>query len=239
MRRFTLTVITLLSTACGFLAFSLWISDQLAGFASQEAFSILETTQNQETAADVLEFPFLIEGTTLIAESLASYEGWMLERDSEEFLVDAAALELHNYGLQEILFAEVMLSVGGEELLFYASNILPGATVLVVEYGGQKWMRGPCTGSKGEAAYELQPISELLHISEVGMATLAITNPTEEPLHDILIYYKNYLPENDLYIGGVTYLEQIDMIGSGETVLITPYRYVSGYSRVVKTQVLG
>lgn len=241
MRRLALAVITILLSASGAAGFARYINYQVESQIYRVACSLdtLQTHRDFYKEEGESEFPFLIRGTTLIAETLGLYEGEMIEKDRDDYLVDAAVLEVHNYGLQEILFTKIILNFQEKDMLFIGTNIPPGATVLIVERDGQQWTQENCIGYQGEATYETTVKTNALQIKEVDMGTLALTNPTAIPMEDIWLYYKNYLPEGEVYLGGITYVEKIPLIKPGETLMISPYRYASEYSKIIKTEIHG
>ncbi len=195
-----------------------------------------QPTQPQET--DVLHFPFIVEGTTLIANSLAMYEGDMIENETERFLVDAAALEVYNFGTEEIELAEVKLKFDQDELVFFGTNIPAGGRVLIIEQSGKGWTQEPCGACYGWVQYtEEPPLPDgVLLLQDVDMGTVAVTNTTEKTLNDIWLFYKHYLYEDALYLGGITYIEVIPWIRPGQTLQIKPEYYASGYSKFIKAK---
>ena len=195
-----------------------------------------EDLTEQENPVTSVNFPIFVNDTDLQAVSLALYEGDMLEANSDNFLVDAAALELYNCGSREIAVAEVTLKFDTVQMVFFATNIPAGARVLVIERIGQLWTQESCTECGGWVQYSDDfPLSEeSLRIEDVDLGTVAVTNLTEEPFCDLWLYYKNYLSDAQMYLGGITYIYQIQSLAPGQTLLITPERYASGYSKFIK-----
>lgn len=186
-------------------------------------------------------FPVLVEGTTLVAESLALYEGDMLEEDSDEFLVDAAALELRNFGTREVTMAEITLEFTHTTMVFFATNIPPGGRVLIVEQEGKPWTESNFTNCSGWARYGSGSslLDDALRIEDVDMGSVLISNTTDQTFHDVWFYYKNYLYDADLYLGGITYVEVVPTLGPGEQIMLLPSRYAMGYSKFVKAEAVG
>ena len=182
-------------------------------------------------------FPFTVAGSNLVAKQLVMYEGPYLETGGDVPVSDITALILCNNGQTEIAQAEVTLT-GEEKLSFYVSNIMPGAQVLVLEKDAAPWKNREITGCDGWVREEdRQPLpQQALRIEEVDMGTLSVTNTTPEKLTDIWLFYKNYVPEGDLYVGGITYIETIESLEPGQTVQIKPARYAAGYSRIIKAE---
>lgn len=195
------------------------------------------TLGRKEDVQQWVELPCRVQGTDLVASQLVMYEGPYLETGGDEPVSDITALILYNSGDREIAQAEVVLT-GEEELTFFASNIMPGARVLVLEKNAAAWKKrkiSACTGWVNEDAGQILPV-DALQIAEADMGTVVVTNISREKLTDIWLFHKNYLEDADLYIGGITYLTQIGSLEVGQSVTVEPAHYASGYSRVIKAQ---
>ena len=72
-----------------------------------------------------------------------------------------------------------------------------------------------------------------VRIEEEGLGSLKVTNLTEEPMHCVRVFYKQYDAQRDVYIGAMTYSAVINGLRPGETKMLVPYGYVSGYAKVV------
>lgn len=198
-------------------------------------------TEERNGESRRIQFPVWIEGTTLMAQSLAMYEGDMLEYDSDDHLVDAAALEIKNFGGKEVELAEVILEFGKIQMRFFGTNIPPGSTILMIEQEGKPWTQDTITQYSGWAQYSenLSLPDNAIAINDVDMGTVEVTNQTEEAMSDLWLFYKNYLYDAELYLGGITYFAQIEYLEPGETVQIKPDHYARGYSKIVKVIELG
>ena len=187
-----------------------------------------------------VSLPCKIDGTQLIARELMLYEGPFLEGRTDTPVSEITALLLYNSGKQEIAQAEVILTAQ-QELTFFASNIMPGAHVLVLEKNAAAWQSWEVTACTGWTSPPQRPSlpEDALQIREVDMGTIALTNTTEETLTDIWIYYKNYLPQSGFYIGGITYLKTVAFIRPGQTVELSLRNYASGYSRIMKAEAIS
>lgn len=196
-----------------------------------------------ESELEIPEFvglPCRVNGTDLIASELVMYEGPFLETGGDVPVSDITALILYNSGDQEIAQAEVVLTAQ-EELTFFASNIMPGARVLVLEKNAAAWREWNISGCSGWINDQTSPaISEqALQIRNVDMGSVSVTNISRETLTDIWLFYKNYQGVGDLYIGGITYLAQIGTLEAGESAIIKPGHYAAGYSRIIRAQEVG
>lgn len=202
--------------------------------------SLSAPEKGRQLSEKVVAFPISIPNTTLTAKSVALYEGDMLETCSDVHLVDAIALEVENCGSREVEIAYIVLQLDGKELHFFGTNLLPGTTTLLIEMSGQLWVEGDCTGCTGWVQYSdgEQLLDTQIRITEVDMGTICVENISQQDLENIMLYHKNYLYDAQLYLGGITYQTYIGTLAPGETLEITPYRYASGYSKIVKAVLL-
>ena len=71
-------------------------------------------------------------------------------------------------------------------------------------------------------------------MTEMDMGTLAVTNVSDAALCEVWLYYKSYLSQPGIYVGGITYKAGLQWIGPGQTVQISPLHYACGYSGIVR-----
>ena len=194
-----------------------------------------QETEGEKPTEVKLSLPFLIPGTTLIAEYLTVYDGPYLEDGSNREVVNIPVLQVCNAGTATILKAGIELFVGDECLAFCGEWIPPGASVALLECGNnlsaQKQI-SPCHGWQ-DTVMQGCLSEETLSVSNWGRGTLAITNRTAEPLRNIQIVYKGWLSSPGIYVGGIAYVFPVAELKAGETIYIDPERYVCGYSKVV------
>ena len=197
---------------------------------AQETLLELQPSQPVET----LDFPFAVSGTSLIAEALVSYDGPFLEDGYGREVFNCVALLLHNTAAQEI--RQVRISVQGTECwMFEAKNIPPNARILVLESSGaqlQDFFIISCAGWQAVEDGE-QPVKGFLQFDCVDMGTVAVTNVGQTAITDVRLLHKNWLPDSEIYVGGITYETRIDRIEPGKTIFLQPEHYAYGYSKFV------
>lgn len=181
-----------------------------------------------------IHLPIPLDGTSLVAEAIVGYEGPFLEDGSDEMLGEVTALLIRNAGDTGVEWAWVVLERGGLTLNFEASCILPGETVLVLERDKKIcpeenfsacWARV----KTAETDWELEGVT----LREIDMGRLEIRNETEQDLDLVLLDYKGYDGEREVYIGGITYRVEIRNLRAGEQREFAVSHYAAGYSRVV------
>lgn len=202
-----------------------------------------EAPETQPTEAppdeEVSALPCAMQYTSLVAHSLAAYDGPSLEDGTGEELVGVAALILENTGTIGIHYAQVVLIQDGTELVFDATYIPPRGTVLIVEsnltpYSSAEVESCRCkTVIPGSFDWSEDQVS----VTPTGSCSMAVTNLTDRALSCVRIFYKQHLSENDLYVGGITYSAIVTDLEPGETCVISPYGYACGYAQVVAVEV--
>lgn len=182
-------------------------------------------------------FPIAVTDTYLIAQYPVLYEGPYIEDGSAEYVVDVAAIVLFNTARTGIEQAKVELLWDGGKYVFEAQMLPPRQMVMVLDKTRQKFEQHAwteCVGIQKMGEGEWLKQQELL-VEETGDIEIIVKNRTEQTMHDIRIYYKSYLPGNQLYIGGITYCAGVETLAPGACVKIRPYCYVKNYSQIVRT----
>lgn len=179
------------------------------------------------------EFPYVLRNTGLIAEYLAQYEGPFLEDDVQEPVSGVAALMVYNPGNQYVESVQIALHCGQRELRFSLSHLPPRSRVLVLENSGQPFTEESVTDCSWDAIQYLQQEDrdEICVTEEAGK--LVTANRSSGEYASVTLYYKQYSSDGDFFVGGRTYSYSIEMLHAGEERAVVPYRYVTGYSRIV------
>ena len=182
-----------------------------------------------------LIFPARVDGTDLVALYPALYEGAFPEDGSGEYVVDVAALVLQNTSSTGIKNARVVLQWEQGAYVFELDMLPAGKSVLVMERQKQPFAKHHWTACFGEQTVgeRVWEPDNALTVDEVSMGDIRVSNQTEDSLKNVRIYYKSYLPEEGLYIGGIAYCMGISEIAGGAAEKLRPFHYAAGYSQVV------
>ena len=186
-----------------------------------------------ETEMRAIEFPCAIDGTSLTAMNFAVYDGPFYEDGSGEEVFGVTALVIRNNG--EMLIKEGTVTLESEDGVrsFFFTYLPAGASVLVPEAGRVKEKPEAVIRCVGDV--ELCNAEELdfLKVAHVDPVTLTVTNTDDESHEDICLYYKDHDSPSGMYIGGQTQCVTIPKLLPGQTITISPYRYVDEYSRII------
>ena len=218
-----------------FRRFALTVFAALTGFMICSFLFIWNTIPVEAGAERVeLKFPFLIEGTELIAEYFVCYEGDFFEDRSGEFIMDGAALCVYNRGDTDIEFASIHIETLDGVYCFEGTCIPAHGKVVILEKYKSSYPENPVYFAAGRTmATDKSSVLDELQIEAVDLGRIKVANNSDRVLEDILLYYKRYDRQWDIYIGGVTYAISVGSLQMGESIIICPSNYADGYSKIL------
>ena len=155
------------------------------------------------TAHKQISFPIALEGTSLVAERLAAYDGPFIEDGTNDEVTGIAALVLRNAGAETVTQADILLEQGSQQLAFHADTIPPGMTVLVLEANRGTYSMTACTAACATAQTREYPKIPL-DVEPCGLGILRETNPTQSPLYGICLYHKQWQDPPGILVGGIS-----------------------------------
>lgn len=195
-------------------------------------FSSTEISAGPETTSpNILEFPIVVDGTGLIVQNMAQYEGPFLEAEDQEPVARVAALMIYNPGDQMITSAELILTQGERTLRFLFTCLPPRSRVLVLEQNRQLYSSEPVYSCQCLSFAEETPQPSLIEASDSENGLL-VTNLYAMD-KTVTLYYKQYITEGDFYLGGVTGQTRVENLAAGENRKILASGYAPGYCRIV------
>ncbi len=190
-----------------------------------------------DAPAAVLEdnrsFPATVQGTSLIAQQLSSYEGPFVEDGSDREVSGVAALHVYNAGSDVIAQTQVQLQYGDTTYVFCGEYLLPGETTVLLERSAKPYRTDGFSHCMGWQVIAEQNLLNHILVTDRQMGTLIVKNLTDSTLNQLCLYYKTWLSPPEVYVGGIVYEVDVPELQPGETVLLYPNHYACGYSRVV------
>ena len=192
-----------------------------------------ETTVKAAVKAPVDEFQGELQETGLVIQGIQSYSGIFIEKNEDSECKDVAVAMLENKTGKMISLAIVSISVGESEWKFEASTIPAGASVIVQEKNGKKYVDEVVNCKKVEIAYakNTSRMEDKISVEELGDNKLKITNISKKNIPAIRLFYK--LKEDNVYFGGITYTVKIDELLVGESTIVCPVHYTKGNSEIL------
>ena len=179
------------------------------------------------------KLPCEISCTALVAESLAVYDGPFFEDGDPREVFNVAALKLRNTGDTMIPYACITVTTTTKSYVFEGYLLLPGSSVLIPEKNAAELTDKEVVSCFGWSTVGQQKIQYGLCVTEAVDGSVCVANRSLEDYQGIIMCYKTYLQESQLYIGGKPFELRIPYVSAGETVKITPDYYAPGYSSVL------
>ena len=72
-----------------------------------------------------------------------------------------------------------------------------------------------------------------VRVTENGNNTLSIRNLTNKSIPTVRVFYKYYMKEEGVFVGGIAFTVRLTRLGAGATVTVQPAHYNSQTCRVV------
>ncbi len=182
-----------------------------------------------------IRFPYAIPDTNLVIEQVNSYNGIFFEDGSDRVVSNVAAIVLTNKGDSCVEYVNITMKCGDIQLQFTGSTLDAGARMIVLETDSKSLPNGKYTDCTAEIASVTQLVlsEEQVRVEEQENGSLLITNLTEAEIPCIRIFYKYYMDDVDVYVGGITYTAKVVDLEAGESCTVTPSHYYSGFSKIL------
>lgn len=214
--------------------------------ATEQTVQPTQTTQRPATQTEPsetepaqtltqLQLPLELEGG-LVLENLFQYSGLNPDHENREG-ENIASATLKNTSGEHLTQALVAVTLtDGSIVTFKITDLPAGATVMAfsreqASMGGKVGCHAvSCTVSMG---LEAPAIPEQVTVAVTG-ATVTLTNQTDRPLTNLVIYCRNILGTE--YFGGVTYQYTIENIPAHATVTLEAEDCILGLVDVVRVE---
>lgn len=182
-----------------------------------------------------ISFPYTIPNTSLVIESIASYDGIFLEDGSDTSVTGIYSMMLKNNGDKDVEYARIALSCNGTPITFEVSDIPSGATVVAQEINKTAYQNGTYSNCSADLAESdgLEQSEDIVSVKEDPDGALTVTNLTDSQIPCVRIFYKFYMNDENAYVGGITYTAKLVNLEAGAEQTIVPSHYSQGYSKVV------
>ena len=186
----------------------------------------------------VLTFPCQVPGHGLTIERIAPYTGMFVEDGTNVQVENVAMLLVTNTGAQNVEYTQICIRYGEEQLLFDISALPVGERIVVQEKFCKRIPEGDASSASALVVYrEDMSLSDKISVVDNGNNTLTIKNLTNEMIPTVRVFYKYYMTDEDVFVGGIAFTVRLTRLAAGATITIQPSHYNSATSRVVMTQV--
>lgn len=181
-----------------------------------------------------IKFPHKVSGYDMVIEKLAPYDGLYVEDGSNEKISDVAMLLVRNDGEYPIEYTKISVEYGSESLLFEISALPVGESVVAQEKNGKSIPKGIATSGTTLVVQRADmQMSDKVSVKDNGDNTLTVTNLTDKTIPTTRIFYKYYMKDENIYVGGVAFTSRITRLAANQSIVIHPSHYSSESSRIV------
>lgn len=189
----------------------------------------------EQPATNAVSFPYTIPNSSLTVQSITSYDGYFLEDGSDEDVSGITVILLSNSGSTPIEYAEVTMNRDGTQLMFQASDLPAGASVAVQEANRTAYADGTYIDVNATCSQldSLEMSADKVTVTDNGDNSLTVENISDADIPGTRLFYKLYMNDQNVYLGGITYTVKLNDLKAGESQTITPSHYQSGSAKVM------
>ena len=198
----------------------------------------IPTTPDPETGVPVIAFPCEVPGYQLRIERLAPYTGMYVEDGTNANVEGVAMLMVRNMSDYPIEYTQIAVQYGAESLLFDISALPKGERMVVQEKDGKSVPAGPAYSAKALVVRRanLEMSRDRVQVVDNGDNTLTIRNLTDEAIPAVRVFYKYYMKDENVFVGGIAFTVRVTALDAHGSVTIQPSHYTSQTGRVVMVQ---
>ena len=198
----------------------------------------IPTTPDPNTGVQVINFPCEVPGYQLRLERLAPYKGMFVEDGTNANVENVAMLLVSNQGDYPIEYAQIVVQYGSQMLTFDISALPVGEQLVVQEKTGKSIADAQVHYANAlvvrRAAMDMA--RDQVQVTDNGDNTLTITNLTDVTIPAVRVFYKYYMEDEKVFVGGIAFTVQVTDLEPNGSVTIQPSHYTSQSGRVVMVQ---
>lgn len=197
---------------------------------------VIPPEKDPQTGEEIgISFPCQIPGYDLTIERMAPYNGMFVEDGSNANIKNVAMLLVKNNGDFPVEYTRIRVVCGQEELLFDISALPAGEKLVVQEKTGKTISESKATSASALIVQRanMEMSEGKVEVIDNGDNTLTVKNLTNETIPTVRVFYKYYMENEKLFVGGIAFSVRISRLGAGASVTIQPSHYTSQTSRVV------
>lgn len=196
----------------------------------------IPTEKDPQTGESVgITFPCKIPEYGLVIEKMAPYSGMFVEDGSNANTQNVAMLLVRNLGDFPVEYTQICVEYGQEKLLFDISALPVGEKLVVQEKSGKPAPEGNAVAATAMVVQraDMEMSEGKVRVTDNGDNTLTIENVTDQTIPTVRVFYKYYMEEEGIFVGGIAFTVRVTRLEPGASVRIQPSHYTSQTSRVV------
>lgn len=197
---------------------------------------VIPSQKDPETGKDKgISFPHTVEGYNMVIEKLAPYDGIYVEDGSNSKIKNVAMLLIKNNGEYPIEYSKICVEYKGESLIFEISALPVGESVVAQEKSGKAIPNGIALSGTALVVQraDMEMSSKLISVKDNGDNTLTVTNLTNKTIPTARIFYKYYMKDENVYVGGIAFTSRITRLAANQSITLHPSHYTSDSSKIV------
>ena len=217
----------------GVLASLLTVTCMLWNLRQSQIMTTDRVLSASTTPVTVETLPCSISCTPLVVECLAVYDGPFFEDGNPREVFNVAALQVKNTGNTMIPYTSITVKTRQKKYEFEGYLLLPGTTVLIPEKNATELTDKQIMHCSGWTTVGRQREQYGLCLTQMLDGSIQIANRSNQEYHGIIMYYKTYLRDSEIYVGGKPFEAHIPYVSAGGKVNFLPDYYAPGYSAVL------
>ena len=188
---------------------------------------------NGESAG--IKFPYKIEGYNLTIEKLAPYDGLYVEDGTNSQIKNVAMLLIRNDGDFPVEYTKINIEYENESLLFEVSALPVGESAVVQEKNKKSIPDGVTKSGTALVVQRanMEMSKDMVSVEDNGDNSITITNLTNKTIPTVRIFYKYYMKDENVYVGGIAFTSRITRLAANSKIVIRPSHYTSDSTKVV------
>lgn len=196
---------------------------------------VIPTEKDPQTGKECISFPCQVPGYDLVIHRLAPYDGLFVEDGSNATVKKVAMLMVSNEGDYPIEYAQISVQCGDQTLLFDISALPVGEKLVVQEKTGQILVDDVAQRASATVVRraDLDMSTDQVEVTDNGNNTLTIRNLTKETIPTVRVFYKYYMKDEDVFVGGIAFTVRVTRLAAESAVTLQPSHYTSETGRVV------
>ena len=197
---------------------------------------VIPPEKDPETGEEIgISFPCTIPGYDISIEKMGPYNGIFVEDGSNANVKNVAMLMVKNNSDFPVEYIQIRVLCGQEELLFDISALPAGERLVVQEKTGKTISEDQATSATALVVRraDMEMSEGKVQVIDKGDNTLTVKNLSNKTIPTIRVFYKYYMEDGNLFVGGIAFTVRVSMLGAGASVEIQPSHYASRTSRVV------
>ena len=196
---------------------------------------VIPTEKDPQTGKESVSFPCRVPGYDLVIHRLAPYDGMFVEDGTNATVEKVAMLLVSNEGDYPIEYAQISVQCGDQTLRFDISALPAGEKLVVQEKTGQILANDVAQRASATVVRRanLDMSADQVEVTDNGDNTLTIRNLTKETIPTVRLFYKYYMENEDMFVGGIAFTVRITRLAGESSVTLQPSHYTSQSGRVV------